>query len=201
MWHERRLEGTRGGPVRNEMEMCSERRSGLRFQAGYGTHAGHFSQVHKAKIRDKRCSQSIQKWKWAKDNFYCLYILLFIYLIESHVVQATLKYSSEEFGILPAKCRHYRCTEYRNYRCAECRDYRCTECRDYRCAHHTQSVIFWDWIQSIMVVARQSTLTSQLHPQPVLFYPKGNDWQSNYYSLSHWRIFIRGYFVFKMMSG
>lgn len=39
--------------VRNEMEICSERRSGLRFQAGYGANVGHFSQVHKAKIRDR----------------------------------------------------------------------------------------------------------------------------------------------------
>lgn len=39
--------------LRNEMEMCSECRSGLRFQAGYGALVGHFSQVHKAKIRDR----------------------------------------------------------------------------------------------------------------------------------------------------
>lgn len=44
-----------------------------------------------------------------KILFYCLYFLLFIYLIESHVVQATLKYSSEELGTSPAKCRDYRC--------------------------------------------------------------------------------------------
>lgn len=72
--------------VRNEMEMCSERRSRLRFQAGNGAHAGHFSQVHKAKIRDNRCSQSKQKRKWAKDTFYCLYSLLFIHLIESSLM-------------------------------------------------------------------------------------------------------------------
>lgn len=53
MWHETGLEGTREASVRNEMEMRSERRSGLRFQTGYGAHAGHFSQVPKAKIRDK----------------------------------------------------------------------------------------------------------------------------------------------------